>query len=331
MGIFVDNEPSSQLKEWFINVLSLIVYVKKYGQEPSVSMIKREKVLQLSTDDISENYELAVTSIIRALAFLQLRCGIVEARNVSYNLIVVAIAFFFSQDDCWNDDRKVDRLEQWYWLSLFSGEYSKSQNDRCIDDIRVRVKEFISCDDISRNDVYIALRANILNYDGYATKAILTRKDDVTESEPKSVQSSLLQFILSKGIPDFVPVAGSYRSLNAWDVSDGNLKLHKHHIIPLGSFTNIGESTSNIRSNRSHVLNSSLNLIYISDEANRAISDSPIDSYLDQIDNFSGILGGIPSLDRVRDCVRREAYEEILEERYDKLVGSIVERLQALN
>lgn len=332
MGVFDDNEPSSQFKDWFINVLSLLVHVDKYGLEPSTQIMKRDKILSMSTSDISENYGLAVKAIIRSLAFLQLRCGVIEARNLPYNLMLVVIAFFFSKDEIWKSDKAHSRIEQWYWLSLFSGEYSKSQNDRAIQDIRQRLRLFIESKDVHSENVFDSLLNNVLSYDGYATEDILLRKDDVTGIEPKSVQSAILQFILSKNIPDFVS-GGGFRSLSAWDVANGDLKLHKHHIIPLGAVSSIGESSSVIRADKKHILNSPLNLIYISDEANRAISDDPIESYLPKIENFSGTLGGIPDIKTVKEAVQngtQEGYAEVLRGRYNRIRERVIDRVRSL-
>jgi len=332
MGIFDDNEPSSQFKDWFISVLSLIVHVRNNKLELGAHIMKRDKILEMSTTDISDNYESAVIAIVRALAFLQLRCGVIEAKSLSYNLMLVVIAFYLFSDEDWTDEKVHSRIEQWYWLSIFSGEYSKSQNDRCVQDIKVRLKSFIDSDNIIGDTVFNALLDKIFNYDGYATEDILLRNDDVTDTEPKSFQNGLLQFILSKNIPDFVS-EGSFRSLNAWDVAAGDLKLHKHHIIPLGSASSIGESSSVIRSDKRHVLNSSLNLIYISDDANRAISDDAIETYLPKVNQFSGSLGGIPDLETVKRAVLSgdmEGYRDILRHRYNRIKESVLDRVMSL-
>lgn len=332
MGIFNDNEPSAYFKDWFCNTLSLIVYVKNKGNEASISHTKKEKLLKLSTTDISENYEGAVTAVIRALAFLQLRCGIVDATDVSYRLMVVVLAFYLHDDDIWFDDKKVDRLEKWYWLSLFSGQYSKSQNDQCLEDIRFRVPAILDASNVDSLKFIQAMKSQILNFDGYATKDILLRQDDATDCEPSSAQNTILQFILSKAIPDFVPNEG-FSTLNSWDVADGGLKLHKHHIIPLGSASKIGESSSEIRKNKKHVLNSSLNLIYISEQANLAISDSSLGDYIQQIDSFSGSLGGLPSpgeINSVAESNSIDEYKRVLGDRYSRIVSSVKDKINAL-
>lgn len=332
MGIFADNEPSSYFKDWFCNTLSLIVYVKKGGNEAVASHTKKEKLLRLNTSDISDNYEGAVTAVIRALAFLQLRCGIVEATDVSYKLMVVVLAFYLYEDTVWESERAIDKLEQWYWLSLFSGHYSKSQNDKCLEDIKNRVPSILEATSISAVPFIQAMKKQILDYDGYATKDILLREDDATDREPSSVQHAILQFILSKSIPDFVPGEG-FRSLSAWDVSEGNLKLHKHHIIPLGSASKIGDSSSEIRKDKNHVLNSPLNLIYISEQANRAISDDPINVYIGQIDQFSSSLGGLPSADDISSVIVNNSdnsYRDLLGQRYSNIVSSIMEKINSL-
>jgi len=71
--------------------------------------------------------------------------------------------------------------------------------------------------------------------------------------------------------------------MNIVDLVDD--KLERHHLIPLGSSTQIFESTKSIRRDNNHILNSVLNYSLISRQENNRISAMAINEYI-TIPNF---------------------------------------------
>lgn len=327
MKIIDGNEPSNQFKDWFVNLLSLLVYVKANGEPCAVDHIKREKILSLSPQQVNDYSESAVRAIIRALAFLQLRCGVIYANDISYKLMLVVLAFHLSSDEVWNDKAKVDKLEYWYWLSLLGGNYFSGQNHQCIKDI-LEVQSFLD-GAIPKPSL---LTARILNVEDAVNESILLRKDDSGTVEPKSIRLGLLQFVLSKSPSDFVwnTEGQAPKRLLAWEIARGDKEVEVHHIIPLAHSATIGDSTRKIRQDPNCILNTALNLSYISKVANRTISSSNPDEYLELVGDMASAVNYLPAIDLFQEALRTGEYEPVFKARYSLLLNAIKTHLDSL-
>ena len=98
-------------------------------------LFKKTKILSLKKQDIDSHIELTTKGLYRSLAFLQFRCGFYNFNKLSYKLMLLPIAIILKDDDNWNDITVHNKLEFWYWTSLFSGWYREKQNQRVITDI----------------------------------------------------------------------------------------------------------------------------------------------------------------------------------------------------
>lgn len=328
MRLIDGNEPTNAFKDWFVNVLSLLVYVRKEGKKCAVDHIKKEKILAISSSDINNYSDQTVNSIIRALAFLQLRCGVITGNEVSYKLMVVVLAFYLSDDQVWNSKQALDRLEYWYWYSLFGGSYFYSQNKVCVDDVE-RISLLLDGDFKSFSDT-----DRILNVPDFVTKEILLRKSDVSEKEPSSIRAGILQYVLSKIPADFMlkDDVSEFGYLSAWNISQGDIEVEIHHIIPLASQACIGETAKRLRKLNGHVLNSPLNLAYISKKANRMLGPTSPTEYVELLQSFAGETNCLPSYDKVSKSLHGDDadYVDALDNRYGLLKSSIVHHLHAL-
>ncbi|PSU20076.1 hypothetical protein [Photobacterium kishitanii] len=102
----------------------------------------------------------------------------------------------------------------------------------------------------------------------------------------------ILQYVLSIS-PSYDLDANETLPLNAFkynDQSDITLRpltasagLNDHHIIPLGSVTGLDQKTEKIRQDPNHILNSPLNRVLISGNANDAISSMDPARYFEDI------------------------------------------------
>ncbi|WP_336784694.1 DUF262 domain-containing protein [Paenibacillus sp. MMO-177] len=333
MKTIVDNKISKSFKEMYLNLLSILSHFE-YGMVDGlkVDYIKRNKILSLQYEQINENTPTVLKALIRALAFLNTRLGITEINKLSYELMILPIAYLLVDDDIWQCKNKLSRIEYWYWASLFGGAYREAQNSQSIKDIKnlyLWVKK-----DGENNFKY--LYNKVLNEEGYSNKDILLHKDENNEVRA-SVSLGMLQYILSNQPKDFLPVIEEELRLNAWDISTGKLvrrndesiqlELHDHHIIPLGDASNIEESTKKIRSDRRHLLNSPLNRTFISSVSNLKIRDKSPDRYLQYIKESSRWGHCLPE-DQTFNISNN--YEEFLEHRYSELKKQIKMELEKL-
>ena len=88
----------------FLDVLSLYCNNKTYKYDGyNIDYIKRNKILQLSPEEINLNCEKICTSLDRALFFFQARCGIRNIREINYSLMLVFVATIFTNDSYYNN------------------------------------------------------------------------------------------------------------------------------------------------------------------------------------------------------------------------------------
>ncbi len=325
MKIAKNNELSRPFQDWFVNVLSLLANVKEKDQRFSIEFIKREKILKLSSEEINKLTDRTINAIVRALAFLLFRCGVTDAKDISYKLMLVVLAFYLDDDEVWNNKAKLDKLERWYWIALLGGGYFTRQNEKCINDL-IELEKYLS----GNPEEKISGKAdNVLNYQGYATRNILLRKDS-DEVEQKSVRNGILQFILSGCPCDFNILNPTQKNITPWGIASGDIDVELHHIIPLGNVTKIGESAAKLRPEKKHPLNSPLNFAYISKEANRLISDRSPSEYLDYLNSTTIATHDIPSIEYFQEALKNASYDDVLERRFDLIKSSIEKRIHQL-
>ncbi len=325
MGVTTGNEPSKLFKELFVNTLSLLVNVKVNEEECKVEHIKKEKILSLTSDDVNKYCERAITAVIRALAFLQFRCGIVSAKNTPYKLMIVVMSFYLDDDAIWNSKSNLNKLEYWYWTSLFGGAYFFRQNERCRDDI-INLKPLIDTGENKFSKEY----NKILNVEDYVTKDILLRRDENIEPEQGTVKKAILSYILSQCPKDFIKKDNEFLILSPWNISNETIPVEIHHVIPLGNATKLGESTGKLRKDQKHTLNSTMNLSYISKEANRQIRDKSPNDYLRHIEEMGIIDNYIPPINKFTNAFKNSNYDEVLEERYELINRAIKKHISDL-
>ncbi|WP_133408276.1 DUF262 domain-containing protein [Parashewanella tropica] len=324
-GAVKGNEPTKIVKDWFVNLLTLLAYTKSSKEPVDIEHIKREKALRLTADQVNAHIEITITAINRALAFLNIRCGVVSCKDVQYKLMLVVLGYFLSDDDVWTDKSKLNKLEYWYWVIVFGGGYAKAQNTRCIKDI-TDVERLLS-----GKNLYEVYQDRMLNVPDYVTKDILLRRDDATDKESKSVRNTILQFVLSKSPLDLFPEQGKTSTLNAWDVAFNGLLLELHHLIPLANVKKIGETSSKLRKDSQNVLNSTLNLSYISKDANRKISSYAPDVYFQEIKQTELSSHFIkPELVSFENCNKAEGCIQNLEDRFSLLQNAINNHVRGL-
>jgi hypothetical protein len=308
-GAVSDNAIEKWFQDSFINLISGLSWSGyKSNEQNFVSQIKLEhfkadKQLSLTYVQINENADLALKALQRAFAFLQFRCGIVSGSDLNYLLMALPIAFVLLKDEIWQDPDAINKLESWYWISMFSGSYREGQNERSYNDVKLLYnwlsKKPLSQDessDLKRRKDQMFIQTN------YCDEQTFVQNED-SVPVPKAMHDACLQYVLSTNPPDFLPEDKWEKvKLYPWAIAQVvnlgiqfkgkkkdtteepvDLNVSDHHIFPLGCATRIGESSKKLRAEKKHPLNSPMNRTYISKTANLLISDETPSTYLPQI------------------------------------------------
>ncbi|MGB4509486.1 MAG: DUF262 domain-containing protein, partial [Syntrophomonadaceae bacterium] len=172
MGCVEDNQPTRILKNQFLNFLSMITYCADNPENLKPEHIKKGKILNLKPSEINNNTQITIVALARAFAFLQFRCGIVYLQDTPYELMILPIAYYLLKDEIWTDKKAVDRLEYWYWTSIFGGAYRQAQNDRTIHDVK-----YLAAWVIDGKEYLESVYSSLLDYQGYSAKNVLMMQD----------------------------------------------------------------------------------------------------------------------------------------------------------
>lgn len=318
--------------EAFLNVLSLLCYKQEYHQKGfySVEHIKRQLKLNLSATQINDNCELCCEAIDRACFFFQARCGIRSIKEINYTLMVTVVAFILSVDDCYKNTSVFDLLEAWYWSSIFSGAYDKDQNQVTINDLNRLITSAKSIVEGAAPDIeWIQERCvDVLNVKGFSDVDFLMLSGAPNDEYPKGVLgSTICQFYLSEGYEDLIPdEAGKTVHLSAFSKCASSLQVH--HVIPLGSTGDVSTSTKSIRGKKSHPLNSPLNLMYISDNANRAILNKSLSEYSKLIPKSAGLTAVGFSAANIDATATDAMREDVLRNRHTAIQQKVQARIK---
>jgi hypothetical protein len=327
-----------KFKNQYLNILSIFSHVGDEIEKLSLEHIKKEKIFEISSKKINLLTEKSVHALLRALSFMNLRLGLIKMEEISYDLMLLPLAIVLINKDIWNDEKKLNKIEFWYWTSLFSGRYREKQNLRCVEDIKTLYKWVIK-GDASYSGVTKLLEKSkeVLKKEEYSDYETL--KD--SSNTPKAIEKGILDYILSKKPQDLLK--NSQVQLSAYSSSSrckikykskvANLDLNVHHLIPVNNATKMGESSSKIRNNRKHILNSILNKTKISSLANGIIKDLTLEKYMEELKEIARISHFLPSKDvlaKVKSEEDNVYYEKIMKARYTLIQEDLIKHLHNL-
>ena len=315
------NEISNKFIDVFLDVLSLYCYNKEFKPENyNVDNIKRKKILALSPEEINDNAERVCNAIDRAMFFLQTRCGIRSIQEVNYALMLVLIASVFMKDE-WFEDKTVHGiLEAWYWSSLFAGEYDKNQNTVVITHLQSMIKTLKK---EQGNEWIQGIKNLIFDAQNFSDEEFILMGKVEEDRYPKAIlRQFICQYLLASTYKDMF----SDKTISVF--SDEAKSLEAHHIIPLGSVAKVGEMTSKLRSDPKNICNSPLNFVYITQEANKEISDAPLDVYIKKITDEAKAELHLSSYTNPNS--KESDIKDLLKERYVSLKGKVKSRVGTL-
>ena len=261
MGIWIEKDdiPTKAFKKHFKNCLAVCVEYRK-NEILSSETVKEKTILSLSVDDIKDNWEETVKILLSVLQFLQFRCGIIEIKDIPYDLLIVPLFVFFISHN--NTPRKedIDRIEFWYWASIFAGYYEKKQNVQIIKDSNRIIKKEGFKDRLEK----------ILKKPGYSDQKSLTTAEN---SGATPLSKVFPQYVLSTRPLDLID-GNKTVVLTARDFAEGKYKKHEHHIILVDQIAKDEDIEAKaLRQKSEHPVNSPINKVYISDKANLKIKD----------------------------------------------------------
>ena len=323
-----NDEVSKKIKNQYLNLLSIFYHVGDEFKKLKLDIIKREKIFEVEASGINRLTEKVIKSLLRALAFCNLRLGILELGDISFDLILLPIAYLLDKDEIWNDEKSLNKIEYWYWVSIFTGRYREKQNTRVVEDLKM-LADWILLKDKNNEKVKELLEEKIkkvLKVEDYSDLKTL-KNNSQTHS---ALSKGILAYVLSTNPFDLL--TNQQRRLYDEVIIEANLKLEDHHLIPVGGDKKIGgDLSSAIRNDKKHILNSVLNLTKISKEANGKISNMKLDEYIAQVDEVCRISHFIPkNLDKKPDENIEAYYERLIKDRYDNIRDALIKELHEL-
>lgn len=293
-----------------------------------IDYIKRDKIFEMTTEQINKLTPKATIALMRTLAFANYRLGITKIGNISFELSLLPMAYIFSDDNNWNDKKVLDKVEFWYWTSIFIGRYREKQNIRAIEDLKT-LHKWINLNSTQETKVQELLEINrkkVLEVEDYSDLKTLLNGSNA----PTLVNKGILSYILSLEPCDLLPGKCTKR-LRAYEITENNIELEEHHLIPLGTEIKYGDLSSKIRNDKNHILNSVLNKALISKEANRKIRDMGFEKYMNVVEEECRIDQMIhKELKQKPEEKLNDYYERVLQERYNILRDKLLKELRDL-
>lgn len=335
-----DGLPTGYFSKSILAICTILAERERFEGTEDLFEVKKfhtssKTLLKLDTKVIRNNIEIATLGVQRAFAFLLTKCGVYNSNKLHYKLMIQPIAYVFSHDDLWDDLSVHKKIEYWYWSSAFSGRYLYDQSSVVIEDINQLYRWVRN----GNGDSIIQRKGSIFNDDKYASKELLLQ--ELSDSPKEGIRSLILQYILSRPSSydldsTRVNSLNSY-SLNAYGdvillsaVAGG---LNDHHIIPLEVVRGLGQKTDEIRQDNSHILNSPLNRVLISAEANSLIRAMDPLRYFTEISENTTVMSSLligESLSKISPSSSEAEIKAALEERFDSLKASVYNHLIAL-
>ncbi len=316
---------SKEYQDAFLNVLSLYCDKKRPGSigKYEISATKAPAQMRLMPDEIVNSSEKVCEALDRAFFFFQTRCGIRRLSDLHYKLMLMVVAVIFINDDYFNNKEIHNKLEAWYWTGLFSGKFDSDQNKKFMNDLNeleAAAESIVNMKNPSLTCVS-AYSSDVMNRDGFSDKKLLLLERASEKRFPKeNIRKFLCQYMLAKtykGLTNLYP--------DVLSVYYDKESLQEHHVIPLGSATNVGESTRNLRGKKDFILNSPLNFVLICKSENKAIDALQPDIYMKDVEpkTKSTLMfnGSFPSAKKL--CGNATAAKKVLEERYDDIKKDI--------
>lgn len=292
-----NGEYSKVFQDAFLNVLSLKCHdveaceleinngapqeQRNYREDMS-----REKILNLTSKEINANCKACCKALDNAAFFLKTRCGIRNITEVNYRLMYTVLSYLFLKEEIYEKKAVWNLLTAWYWCAIFSGSYNQDQNMQANRDIALLSKIIRENKD---NGNYIkGLQERMWKASDFSDKDfLLYKRSQQTGNYPKEILGDYIcQFYLAHGYNDILPDKNGRLTFLCTFTEENAEAIEKHHIVPKMSFQSIREENewSKTKEGKCNVVNSPLNMVYISRGTNKKISSCDLPAYLKYVE-----------------------------------------------
>lgn len=333
-----------------MNLLGIISYFsdgktlnledEKLIQNISSKIAKKKYLLEINPSHINSYIKDACKGLDRASLFLQICCGIRKESEIHYNLMWSILGTVFLKDDWFKDKDVLSYMEAWYWSVIFSGGFRIEQNRAFIYNLQHVLTEVNTLkDEVPKKEFVVNLCKNVLKDKKFADKEILLMENASIYPE-KVIGNTICQYYLSNTYPDILQdVFGKNQyTVQRIETLNPDLKLEKHHIMPIGSLGAKYKSMNKMQDKRkdgNSRYNSPLNYLFISEQANRLIANSSLKEYVEYCDKGALKEVGIEDWNnygnqKVDYYIEDEALKGFLNRRYDNFKYSLHEKLTTL-
>ena len=318
-----DDIPSKSLKKSFKNCLAICELKNSKGIENITDKyIKERNLLYLDKDQIFYHWKETIETLFSVFQFLHFRCGVAKLKDIPYELLIVPLFVFFIKHDNDPSKKDVDKIEFWYWSSIFSGHYREKQSTRVIQDSK----------EIIENGSFKDRLNKIFKAEGYSDKESLTRSRE--NSRQPQVDRTLIQYVVSTEPYDLQGTKNKKRTKisaykQAKNIDEKGINTQEHHIIPINEIEKYYDgSGEKLRKDKDHPVNSALNQVVVSDEANWKIQR--ISDYNDNSNHLNCISNFIPIPNDKKYIKGEYDLDGFLSDRFDLLENKIKDHLENL-
>ncbi len=277
-----DKTISSKVIEQMIKLIKYKTLTKK---KLDISSYKQTELLDLKGEEILANIEDAVKSISWSGMFMQIRLGIMNANRINnfWQLFVLSVVRIEIEI---LTKRNLDTLEAWLLMCRFTGRYRVDQNSRALQDIEgllMQIRDNIEYPVLK--DMYNSLEETKLNESEYTNKDILMCRNKFTEY--KDILSQFISEFCTKDGYDSIMLkdeigaeSNVFVSVLTFPITkDDSYRFEIDHIHPLDFDKTIGETTAEIRNDKSKKYNSPINKTYLTKLENNYIRTRSYEEY----------------------------------------------------
>lgn len=329
-----NSDISPNFTDPFLNIMGILRYSKSNTfSDVKIDFTKRNVLLKIEADFINSNCEKICTALDRAYFFFQTRCGIRKIGEINYQWMITIISLIFIKDENFFNKDIHNLLEAWYWACIFSGEFNSDQNDKAIKNLKLLYQHINK--EIDNKWIEIMID-KVFDCENFSKKDFILMEYAKLESYPKKpFRNFICQFYLSRTYPDLI----SNTVLSVfYDEADS---LEAHHLLPVGAYKNYEQNSEEVRSNEKHLCNSPVNFVYITPRTNKDIGKEDLHSYVTRITtearaklNISGFFSNSNCQQLIDDDnsldKRLDIAKQILDERFDFIKGTVVNRIKSL-
>lgn len=286
------------------------IIVKTIGLLSDSVACSRTVLLRLQAREIIEKWEIACQYVDCALRYMKENFGVIGINFIPYKDMVPALAVILNSEKFKKDAKSKEKVENWYWKSIFQGLFDNGSNSKNV----VAIKEFLGTKETSGwfdDDARIPESVNWT-----ATRESIASELESIHTTTNAKYRAIHNLILLNNSRDLIS--------NGELVADIPISLiQDHHIFPKKYLARHGIKGNSV--------NTILNKTLISSNANEKINDYSPFQYLIKDSSIVGktfsqgdVEGHCIDLSTITDEFSLEKYIRFKERRKEKITDLIM-------